>query len=325
MKTSEAKGKKVKVGKPAPITHLAATDYRLPITIALDRAFQRGLVTPEQLALWKEELRDLITEAAKTFVGFQNTDALRKALEITLGLLSLTVTRSTKGEEDIDAWADFVATRKLKEMVKDSIAASRKIHSPEGTPYVYLLESDGMERPMKDLLRSFALSRTGQGWTGYELFTRTLGEAGRAQTTDRLARWLLATVLGVKIGAAGDDHPMLDGASTASEVMNTIFYRQCTGLGFAGRRGNKELVLKKEQIRAIREAFEAGKTGWVKAAAERFATLWEGIPADLRVGAGTEDWFEGHLKKGPPKIPKKAELDDVINGVTGVYFYDVYE
>ncbi len=311
--------------KPVAVSHLAATDYRLPITIALDRAFQRKLVSAEQLVLWKEELRDLINEAAKTFVGFQNTEALRKALDITLGLLSLAVTRSTKGQEDIDAWADFVATRKLKEMVKESIAASRKIHSPEGTAYVYLFEADGVERPMKELLRSFALARDGQTWNGYDLFSRTAGEIVRVQTADKLTRWLLATVLGVRISASGDDHPMLDGASTASEVMNTIFYRHSAGLGFAGRRANKEILLKKDQIRKIREAFDANKTGWVKTARERFDTLWAGIPDDLKPGAGAGDWFDTHLKKGPPKIPKKAEMDDVIESVTGVYFYDMFE
>ena len=115
-----------------------------------------------RLALWKEELRDLIKEAAKTFVGFQNVESIRKALDIVLGLISFSLVKETEGQEDPAKWLEYLVRTGFKELVKKAISQVQKIHQdPTGKPYSYLFEMDKPIDGTKEHLLAFATSRTG--------------------------------------------------------------------------------------------------------------------------------------------------------------------
>src|SRR5580692_10830495 len=105
---------------------LVATDSRFPLTIALAHAFAANQISQEILAIRKKELVELVSEAAKTF-GFQSKTTLTNAFDMSVGLLSLALVSTTKGESLPDRWADQLVAENWKSLVKESISLVRTI------------------------------------------------------------------------------------------------------------------------------------------------------------------------------------------------------
>jgi hypothetical protein len=292
---------------------LVATDSRLPVTVALAYAFAAHKISPELLVLRKQELVDLVSEAAKTF-GFQSKTTLTGAFDMSVGLLSLALVNGTQGEMLPDQWAERLITVGWKELVRESIALVRAVKEPDAA-YDYLFDIDPDPRILRDHLRDFVGARDRhQQWIGYDAFLRYREERRRLQGTDTLIRWLIKSLVKRPLYWMKDP---IEGPTSAEEALNTLSFRAVTGLGFA----QKDIILGEKEFRLVRSQYDENPAAWLKAGQERYDALQKSVPEDLRAFMD-DKWFSKFLGKGPPKV-KKWESDD-IRGITGVYYYEIY-
>jgi hypothetical protein len=289
---------------------LVATDERFPVTVALDHAFATGQISPEMATLRKKELSDLVSEAAKTF-GFQAKTTLANALDVSLGLLSLALAAASGGKTDPERWATQIVERSWKDLAKEAIGMSRNLKERDDG-YDYLFEIDRDPRILRELLREFALRRDHQNqWMGYKVFSDYREGRRRCQATDGLVRQLLRDLVKRNLPWIGDP---VDGPATADEALNTLLFRETTGLGFK----KKDIFLSEAEFLIVRKQYDAGPATWKKQAQKRFRAVQDSIPPG-HASSLDKNWFEDHLKKGPPKL-KSLELED-LDEVMGVYYY----
>jgi hypothetical protein len=289
---------------------LVATDERFPVTVALDHAFATGQVSPEFAALRKKELADLVSEAAKTF-GFQAKTTLANALDVSLGLLSLALAADSGGKIDPERWATLIVEKSWKGLVKEAIGMSRHLKEKDES-HEYLFESDRDPRILRELLREFALRRDHQNqWMGHKVFTDYRDGRKRCQTTDGLVRQLLRDLVKRNLPWIGDP---IDGPATADEALNTLLFREVSGLGFK----KKDISLSEDEFLIVRKQYDANPAIWKKKAQTRFRAIQDSIRPDHASGL-EKTWFEDHLKKGPPKL-KSLDLEH-LDEVMGVYYY----
>ena len=316
-----AKGAKTAAAPPL----LATRETRLPVVVALDLAFKGRTVSVVRLGLWKDELRDLIGHAARKFVGFQNVDSLRKALNIVLGLISLALLEETDGQPDPARWAELIVTRNFMDLVKKAIALAEQIRQDEdGKPYPYLFELDRTGIGTKDLLVAYATAKTKETWIGYDRFRADRDRTEQLKTEDRLLRWLIVRLIGEAPAKITEKHLLLEDALSPVEVINALLLRHISGLGVQDPKAPKKktILLTQDDFIALRKKHDAAPAAWAKAAQKRYAALLQEIPAPLHPGLGREDWFEAHLKKGPPKITAKTVWTDDLPALSGIYYYD---
>jgi len=290
---------------------LVTTDERFPITAALEHAFATGQISRELVAVRKQELADLVSEAAKTF-GFQSKTTLSSALELSLGLLSLALVAGTKGEMNPNKWAARIVSEGWKNLVKETITLCRTIKETDEA-YDYLFESDRDPRIIREYLRDFALKRDKHNqWSGYHAFVAYRQGRERSQLTDTLVRWLIRSLVKRNLPWVKDP---IDGPSCTDEALNNLLFRASTGLEFK----QKDIVLTPEQFAAVRKQYDAAPAAWLKEANKRFQAIQESLPPELKQSLDPK-WCAQHFKKGPPKIKNWASED--LPGVLGVYYYE---
>jgi hypothetical protein len=292
---------------------LVATDERFPITVALAHAFATGRLSPALVTLRKQELTDLVSEAAKTF-GFQAKATLDSALHISLGLLSLSVASSTKGKVNPDQWADRLVAEGWKDLAKEAITLARGIKTSDEA-YDYMFESDRDPRILRDHLRDFALRRDKHNqWMGYKVFADYRKSREHAQATDALVRWLIRSLVKRNLDWMKDP---TEGPSCTDEALNTLLFRSATGLGFRQR----DIILTPEEFASVRKHYDAAPISWMRQATERYQVVFDSIPSEIWSALDAK-WLLHYLKKGPPKIKNWA--DDDLPGIIGVYYYRTY-
>jgi hypothetical protein len=290
---------------------LVATDDRFPVTVALDYAFATGNISPEIAALRKKELAELVSEAAKTF-GFQAKTTLANALDVSLGLLSLALAVDSDGKINPERWATQIVEQSWKGLVKEAIGMSRHLKEKDES-YEYLFESDRDPRILRELLREFALRRDHQNqWVGYKVFRDYREARRRCQATDGLVRQLLRDLVKRNLPWIGDP---VDGPATADEALNTILFRETTGLHFK----KKDIFLSEAEFLIVRNQYERNPATWKKQAQKRLQAVQDLISTEYASVLGTT-WFDDHLKKGPPQL-KSLALEQ-LDGVMGVYYYE---
>ena len=295
-----------------PAKFLVATDSRLPLTVALAHALVADKIPGPLLDARKRELTDLVSEAAKTF-GFQSKTTLTNAFDVSVGLLSLALVNSHKGETLPDQWAEQAVNQSWKQLAKDSIALVRAVKEQDDA-YDYLFETDRDPRILRDHLRDFALSRDlRQQWTGYDSFVRYRNERVRLQRTDELIRWLIKTVVKRPLYWMKDS---LEGPTCAEEALNTILFRSSTGLGFS----QKDIILGEAEFRQVRTQYDKEPIEFTELAQKRYASLILAMPDGLQRSIDKR-WFQRHLGKGPPKVKKWS---DDMPGITGFYYYQTF-
>ena len=300
---------------------VATIDNRHPITIALAHAFKTERVTPLREASLRKELQDMVAESAMKFVGFKNIESVRKALDITLGILSLAVVHSTKGEDDPEEWAELVLQNGLKALVGGVIQLVKGIAN---TPDEAEIEPAGTVSDLsaREYLLKFAICRdSGRSakWNGYGEMCKYLTSREMQRLESDLARWLIKSevkqsiagwleVNKEKIEFGGRNQSVSPGAGVA---INNLLFRYCGGLTLKG-----ECLLKAKDFRAVHTAYKADKKAWTSKAKKRYSELTERIPEDLRTPLifGGRDWFSRFLAKGPPTVPKKGGTLDSIYG-----------
>ena len=298
-------------------------ETRLPVTVAFDLAFRTGRGPEMRLTLWKEELSDLIKGAAKKFVGFENVESVRKALDIVLGLASLSLLVATRGENDPETWARLLVGTSLKDLVKQAIARTEQLHkNADGTPYAYTFDVDKPTASTKELLHAFALASHEGRWTGHEIYLQRSSRARQSQDADGLMRWLIAHLLGERRPITAKS-PLIEDASTSDIVINALLFRHCTGLGF-GKAPKKEILLHKDEFVAAYKAYKAAPAAWLKAGLARHDALVAEIPPELHSGLEAAHWFNHHLKKGPPAVTAKTNMDEAIDSISDTYYYDMF-
>jgi hypothetical protein len=292
---------------------LVATDSRYPLTVALAYAFAANKITPELLVVRKRELVELVSEAAKTF-GFQSKTTLASAFDMSVGLLSLALVSGTQGEILPDQWTERLVTVGWKELVKESISLARTIKEQDAA-YDYLFETDQDPRMLRDHLRDFVFARDKhQQWIGYDAFIRYREERRRLQGQDALIRWLIKSLVKRPLYWMKDP---IDGPTCAEEALNTLLFRTSAGLGFA----QKDIILGEKDFRHARTQYEDKPAEWLKVGQQRYDSLLQSVPEELR-GFMDDKWFSQLLGKGPPKF-KKWDSDD-LSGITGFYYYEIY-
>lgn len=297
----------------AKVKSLVATDSRFPLTIALAEAFASQKISGELASLRKKELAGLVTQAAKTF-GFQSKTSLAGALDLSVGLLSLALAASTRGETLPQPWAGRLVSHSWKDLMKESIALVRSVKEQDDV-HAYLFEGEKDPLPLRDHLRDFALRRDRhQQWIGYRAFSHYKEARHHHQTLDSLVRWAIKSLF--KRPLHWKDS--FDGPASADEALNTLLFRSCTGLGF----GPKDILLTERDFRQVRAEYDKQSAKWLKDARRRYELLQLSIPENLRP-ALDENWFQKRLGKGPPKV-KKWESEDLPD-ITGVYHYQIYE
>lgn len=297
----------------SPAKSLVATDSRFPLTAALAEACAGREISAEILALRKKEMTELVAQAAKTF-GFQSKTSLAQSLDLTIGLLSLALADSTRGETLPRQWAEQAATRSWKELLKESLAMVRSVKEGDDA-HAYLFEGEKDPATLRDHLRDFALRRDRhQQWIGYAAFSHYKAERQRNQTLDTLVRWLIKSL--VKRPLLWKDS--FDGPACADEALNTLLFRACTGLGF----GQKDILLAEKDFRKIRAEYDSESEKWLKDGRKRYDILQLSVPDELQP-ALDKKWFEKAFEKGPPKV-RKWDSED-LPGITGFYYYQTYE
>jgi hypothetical protein len=289
---------------------LVATDERFPVTVALDHAFATGQISPELAVLRKTELAELVSEAAKTF-GFQAKTTLTNALDVSLGLLSLALAADSGGKTEPEKWATRIVDQSWKGLVKEAIGMSRNLKEKDES-YEFLFESDRDTQILRELLREFALRRDHQNqWMGYKVFSDYRDGRKRCQMADGLVRQLIRDLVKRNLPWIGDP---IDGPATADEALNTLLFREVTGLGFK----KKDIFLSEAEFLTVRKQYDANPTTWKKQAQQRFRTVQDSLTSG-HASSLDKNWFENHLKKGPPRL-KSFELEH-LDEIMGVYYY----
>jgi hypothetical protein len=292
---------------------LVATDERFPITIAVEHAFATGQISLELVAVRKQELTDLVSEAAKTF-GFQAKTTLASALDMSLGLLSLALVAGTKGEPNPNKWAARVVADGWKSLVKEAIGLTRQIKEKDQA-YDYLFENDRDSQILREHLREFALRRDKRNqWMGHRVLADYRESRERNQRADTIVRLLIRSLVKRNLPWIKDP---IDGPACADEALNTLLFRASTGLGFK----QKDIILTPEDFASVRKQYDAAPVSWLKKTHDRYQEVGDSLPPELRPGLD-EKWSHHQFKKGPPKI--KNWKSDNLPGVIGVYYYQVY-
>lgn len=306
---------------------IAVIDDRHPFTVALAYGLETGRINPELEISIQNELQDLVSESTKKFVGFKNVESVYRGLDITLGILSLAVVHSTKGEEDFEKWLDYILEKGLKGVAKDAIAMAKEVSS------VSLRAIFGPHDPLsgetlKDYLIKYATTCNTENkklWVGYSVYQRDTGARKDARIVEELVKFLILKLLQMSQdkwlriieASIGDCEHLF----SPGEILNNLLFRHCTKLPM-----KIDLSISRVEFVKVRRAYESNETSWIKSAKKRYDSLKDKIPKELHPGLFyVDDWFVTHIFIGPPKVPKNwNEIPDV-PGVTGIYWYQMME
>lgn len=299
---------------------LVKTDTRHPITRALDYAFADGLIAPGREQELRTQLEDLVMESAKKFVGFQNVDSLRKALDIILGVLSLALMHSTAGKENLMKWSQLITQKGFKNIIDDVIMVVKYLAQK---PSEILLNDheDSFDGSPRDYLIQFATAfdqKKGQ-WNGYEKMYDALESKKALCTRALLTQWFIKHLSGSSLVYWLDTHDKEGDIPNINEILNTLLFRHCCGLTTRGH-----CVLRPRDFLLVYEIYQKDQSAWCKRAKKRYDTLVEKIPEDLRSALmwRDKDWFTRYLQDGPPSISKETKVLDNLGEFFGYHIYN---
>lgn len=304
---------------------IATIEKRLPFEISLSFAFQSGLDPSLELVM-RRELESLVVESAKKFTGYKNQESIRKALNLTLGILSLAVVHSTKGKFDQKAWAKYLIDRGVKDLAREAIGMIRPLAESSAMASFNAFRP-GSEGSVRDILIHYAtmFDQTSGVWRGYREYSASVDARLEARRMENLANYLIEKF--TRKTSEGWLRHMEDitnsswESSIVDEILNTFIFRYCVGLPTLGN-----ITLKLRQFVQIRDVYEKDKQAWKELAKRKYQKLVEETPPKLRVGyLNRGDWFNVHLAKGPPKLPKEVKDKISVRGLSGFYLYDCFE
>ena len=302
---------------------IAQVDTRYPVTQALAYLFETNKVSPELEDKLRTELHGLLVESAKKFVGFQNVGSIRKALDITLGILSLAVVDSTKGEEFLEDWGSYIKTRGIKGVAQDAVGMIKRLVEIPINPSLSTEVSE-QGPTARELLIHFATShhrKIKTLWTGYLSYVSECQNREHAQGVKKALSFVVQHFVGQNpvswfrmiqnMSELKDIPPRLE------ELLNTLLFRMCNNLTIKG-----DIVLSLKQLRKIRSVYVLDKKTWTKKTKERYLACLAQIPKELRgyLTHTGKDWFEMHLSDGPPDIKGKIKSEESLECLAGYHF-----
>jgi hypothetical protein len=339
--------RKPKSSKPASVqpqgnqgpAALAVVENRHPITLAFERCLQQDLASQDIQDQWKEDLTNAVIQGAKKFVGFNNVIALRKALDINLGLISIALLLRTDGKADVDAWAGIVQKVEVTELIGETLSQIKALSYNQEFLFVELYE-----QPPREALLAIATARDAKrknAWVGYDRLVQEQRSRKNLHTTDRLARFLIECLLrkNPKIwvewkSEGGGNINAEPNVPLAEEIINTLIFRYCTLK--TGERIPEDIDLQSSYISRLRAEYEADPQAWLAGAKSRFEQLLKLVSPEMKDYLLEKDWFDTRLAGGPPKPVKvasskksKPKDDDAaeyvdIAGISGIYCYSIY-
>lgn len=307
---------------------IAVIDDRHPFTVALAYGLETGRINPELEILIQKELQDLVSESTKKFVGFKNVESVYKGLDVTLGILSLAVVHSTKGEENLERWLDYILEKGLKGVAKDAIAMAKEI-STSSERAVFGEEDLTFHPTLKAYLIHYSSrdQKHALAKTGYAKYLADVSARKNARTTESLVKFLITEFLKMSqrrwLDIVESEIGEHFGLFEPSLILNNILFRHCTKLPM-----RVDLSLSKAEFEKVRLTYETDKVNWVNTAQKRYDALKKKIPEELRPALFYgKDWFVWNLLDGPPKLPNNWPLDLSIEipRITGVYWYQMME
>lgn len=320
---------------------LAVLEDRHPITLALERMIQQGIASHELQMQWALDMTQAVVEGAKKFVGFHNVNALRKALDINLGLLSLALLFRTNGKHEVDTWVGILRETPLTELLAETLSQIKAL-AYERKEFLFLeLE----ERPLRETLLAIATARDPRrksAWNGYGQFIQEKRNRATIQIVDQLGRFLIEFLLRknpknwverkIEGQNGNNDEPNIP---LAEEVINTLILRYCALK--PGERIPENIDLHTSFISRLRTEYEAEPHAWLASANSRYEQLLNLLSSEMSKHLRSKNWFALHLQNGPPKpmkAPKrkKSKSDDDLTppefidiaGISGVYCYNIY-
>ena len=308
-----------------PIMKITTIEKRMPFEIALSCAFRSGLDPSLELVI-REELESLVAESAKKFTGFKNLEAIREALNTTLGILSLAVVHSTKGDVDLDSWTKQLKEKGLKNLAREAVEMIRPLAECSSNASFGKAFISGSEGSVRDFLIRYAtLSDQSNGkWAGYREYVISVTSRVEARRMEKLVSFLIERF--TKKSSEGWLLHMADMTETSwegsivDEILNTFIFRYCVGLPTSGN-----VTLKLRQFAQVRNLYQADKETWKEKANAKYQKLVDETPSELRAGYLIRgNWFTKHLAKGPPRLPKDAKDRISLAGITGIYLYDFF-
>jgi hypothetical protein len=310
---------------------LALEDHRHPITIAFEHYVKSGATTAEQRERWIEELTQAVEEGARKFVGFNNVNTMKKALDINLGLLSLGLLLKVGGSQDVKMWVEVLEKSTIKDLLKEALVALKGLAYSES----YLFPEMG-ERPVREVMLTVAQARERARktvWNGWREFLQERANRRSQQGSDQLARHLIQTLTGSEpeswMQRANREHSENAGLASAEETINTLVLRHC--ILRPGEKFPEDIYVSSEYLKRIRLDYENNPDAWIKRVRARYDELLGGLREKL---TGV-NWWDSHLKNGPPKLAKrpakKKQTDEIdeddpveIEGVSGIYLCRIY-
>jgi hypothetical protein len=292
--------------------HLATIDERYPITRALEYGFKNGMFVTTTESQLRTQMEDLVIESAEKFVGFKNTDSLRKAFDMVLGIVSLALMHATSGKENRMEWAHLINKGGLKSILNDVLVLIKTLtQKPEGL--VLPDHECFFVGSARDMLVAYATSIDDKKkqWNGYKKLCESIESHKQALNTSMLAQWLITHLALVPVARwvniNGDDSDL----PTASEIVNTLLFRHCCGLSTRGK-----CVLKVKDFLSTYNMYAQNQQKWAERTRARYNSLVEQIPDDIRCALiwNRNDWYTRFLKDGPPGVTEDTRVLDNLEG-----------
>ena len=200
---------------------LVATDERFPITVALDHAFATGQISPELVAVRKQELIDLASEAAKTLASSPRRHSPAPWI-CRWACSPWRLVAGTKGEPNPNKWAARVGGGWLEKSRqgsdRDDAPWSRKRTRPTSTCLRRTVTRKFCASTCANLRYNATKRISG---SGHRAFADYRESRELSQRTDTIVRFLIRSLVKRNLPWIKDP---IDGPTCADEAFNTLLF-----------------------------------------------------------------------------------------------------
>lgn len=281
-------------------TKLIEKDNRHPVTVAFALALRENMADAKTAVSWRQEMEDLVEETTKKFVGFFAKGSVRKGLNLVLGILSLPVADATKGSYDPKAWAKCLLKHGPKGLAKRAIEMVGSLVSSVGAELITITD----RKPLREKLLRYAKGRDYKDhhtWIGHKLYQEAVDSVDKAEILEKCLEWIAKDTPFTNLTRLKAEQAKESGEEPHSDTLfNTILFRVSVG-----RENWRNLPLTKEELDRAYRSFKKNRKLWVKEARKRYDSFKQTMPQMFhKAFVWDREWFDIHLAKGPPSVPK---------------------
>lgn len=287
-----------------------------PITIAIKTAFESGLIDQDKEEVLKKELEEMITESAKKFVNIKSIKSIKQALDIVLGILSLSIMRSSNGENNPQLWSEIISREGLKKTAGTIVPFVKEAANKIALGYVQEVGKKPESIEAREYLIKFATSKRNGRWCGFDEMTLRIKHADESIAMHEFTKWLISFLIKIPLEkwmAINEDRDHEGVYPQIDHAINNLLFRYCNKIP-----NTANLALTVEEFKTARTKFELNRKKWLEDTRKKYEEIVSLIPEKFREcllfstdtnSKRKKDWFERHLAKGPPSVPKNGYLD----------------